>query len=79
MSCEHMERDLDAYVDRELDVESVKAIRDHINECAACRRQVAEREALTRIVRVAPRLLAQPLPYARALTSCEDRPSDRHR
>jgi len=54
MSCEHMERDLDAYVDRELDVESVKAIRDHISECAACRRHVDEREALSRLVRAAP-------------------------
>ena len=54
MSCEHMDRDLDGYVDRELDVESVKAIRDHINECAACRRKVAEREGLSRLVRAAP-------------------------
>jgi len=54
MSCEHLERDLDAYVDSEIDVESVKAIRDHISECAGCRRQVAEREALSRLVRSAP-------------------------
>jgi mycothiol system anti-sigma-R factor len=54
MSCEHVGRDLDAYLDRELDVETAKSIRDHISECAACRRQVAERETLSRLVRAAP-------------------------
>jgi len=54
MSCEHVERDLGAYLDRELDVESARAVRDHMRECAACRRQVAEREALGRLVRVVP-------------------------
>lgn len=54
MSCEHAGRDLDAYLDRELDVESAGALRDHMSECAACRRQVAEREALSRLVRAAP-------------------------
>jgi hypothetical protein len=42
MSCEHVERDLDAYLDRELDAQSA-AIRDHISGCAFCRRQVAAR------------------------------------
>jgi mycothiol system anti-sigma-R factor len=54
MSCEHVGRDLDAYLDRELDVEAAKTIRAHIGECASCRRQVAEREALSRLVRAAP-------------------------
>jgi anti-sigma factor (TIGR02949 family) len=54
MSCEDVERDLDAYLDRELDVESAKTIRDHMSECGACRRQRAERQALSRLVRAAP-------------------------
>jgi anti-sigma factor (TIGR02949 family) len=54
MSCEQVERELDAYLDRELGVESAKAIRDHISQCGTCRRQVAEREALSRLVRAAP-------------------------
>jgi anti-sigma factor (TIGR02949 family) len=54
MSCEYVERDLDAYLDRELDTESAMAVRDHLNGCALCRRQVAEREALSRLVRAAP-------------------------
>jgi len=54
MSCEQVDHDLDAYLDRELDAESAKTIRDHISACAACRRQVAEREALSRLVRAAP-------------------------
>jgi len=54
MSCELVERDLDAYLDRELDAESSTAVREHVTTCAACRRQLAEREALARLVRGAP-------------------------
>jgi anti-sigma factor (TIGR02949 family) len=54
MSCEHVERDLDAYLDRELDTESATAVRVHLSGCAVCRRRVAEREALSRLVRAAP-------------------------
>jgi anti-sigma factor RsiW len=54
MSCEQVDRDLDVYLDRELDAASEKTIRDHISGCAACRRQVAERDALSRLVRAAP-------------------------
>jgi anti-sigma factor (TIGR02949 family) len=54
MSCEQLERDVDAYLDRELDAESATALRDHLGGCAACRRQAAERETLGRLVRTAP-------------------------
>ena len=54
MSCALIERDLDAYVDRELDADATKACRDHLGECAECRRRVAERDALGRLVRSAP-------------------------
>jgi anti-sigma factor RsiW len=54
MSCEHIERDLDAYLDSELGAESASVVRDHLSGCATCRRQLAEREALGRLVRAAP-------------------------
>jgi len=54
VSCENVERDLDAYVDHELDPDGATAVRDHLSGCAACRRRVAEREALGRLVRSAP-------------------------
>jgi anti-sigma factor RsiW len=54
MSCELVERDLSAYLDRELDIEAATAIRSHLTDCVACRRLVAEREALGRLVRSAP-------------------------
>jgi anti-sigma factor RsiW len=54
MSCEYVERDLDAYLDRELDAAAAAAARMHLGECAACRRRVAERETLSRLVRTAP-------------------------
>jgi len=54
MSCELVERDLDAYLDRELDVESSAAVREHVRTCPACRRQLAQREALAKLVRGAP-------------------------
>ena len=54
MSCEVVERDLDAYLDRELDAESSAGVREHVRTCAGCRRQIAQREALARLVRSAP-------------------------
>jgi len=54
MSCEHFERDLEAYVDRELDAGAAMACRDHLIDCAECCRRVAERGALGRLVRSAP-------------------------
>ena len=54
MSCELVERDLDAYLDRELDAEASAALREHVRTCAACRRQLAQRETLSSLVRRAP-------------------------
>src|SRR5262249_62424455 len=54
VSCELVERDLTAYLDRELDLDAATAIRLHLAGCTACRRLVAEREALGRLVRSAP-------------------------
>jgi anti-sigma factor RsiW len=58
MSCELVERDLDAYLDRELDAESSAAVRDHLGTCPRCRRWFAERDALTRLVGAAPYYVA---------------------
>jgi anti-sigma factor RsiW len=54
MSCELVERDLEAYLDRELEAESSVAVRDHLRNCVFCRRLAAERQALARLVRAAP-------------------------
>lgn len=54
MSCELVARHLDSYVDRELDLELAKAVREHVNACVVCRRRVAERESLGRLVQSAP-------------------------
>jgi anti-sigma factor RsiW len=54
MICDDLERDLDPFIDRELTAESAAAVRDHLTTCASCRRRVAEREALGRMVRSVP-------------------------
>ena len=54
MSLLPVEPELDAYLDRELDAERTKALRDHVNTCPACRRAVAEREAVSHLIHVAP-------------------------
>ena len=54
MTCEIVERDLEAYVDRELDVAAATIVREHISGCTTCRRRVAEREALGRLIRSMP-------------------------
>jgi anti-sigma factor (TIGR02949 family) len=52
--CDDVERNLDAYVDRELPADVAEAIRQHLAGCASCRRRVADREALGRLVRAVP-------------------------
>jgi anti-sigma factor RsiW len=54
MICADIRRDLDPYVDRELDPDSAAAVRDHLRTCVDCRQRVAGREALGRLVRAAP-------------------------
>ena len=54
MSCELVERDLDAYLDRELDAAAAIAVREHVGTCVACRRQLARRETWAKLIRSAP-------------------------
>ena len=54
MSCELVERDLDAFLDRELDAEPSTTVRDHVRVCASCRGQLGKREALAKLVQAAP-------------------------
>jgi anti-sigma factor RsiW len=67
MICELVERDLDAFLDRELDPESSATVRQHLGECTSCRRQFAEREALAKLVRGAPYYSASDRLRARVL------------
>lgn len=67
MSCEPVARELDPYLDRELDAESSTRVRAHVVGCAACRRELAEREALGRLVRTAPYYSASDRLRARVL------------
>src|SRR5262249_20641919 len=67
MTCRDVERELEAYVDGELEPESARALHDHLDECAACRRRVSERQALGRLVRSAPYYTAPDRLRARVL------------
>jgi len=58
VNCEQVERNLDAYVDREIDVDTAGAIREHVATCASCRRRVAQLEALGSLVRTVPQYRA---------------------
>ena len=54
MTCELVERQLDAYFDRELSAESSVVVRDHLDKCAACRDRLAVLSAVALLVRAAP-------------------------
>ncbi len=54
MTCEIIERDLDAYIDREVEAAVATAMREHLTGCTACRHRVAEREAIGRLIRSVP-------------------------
>jgi len=58
VTCDAIERDLHAYVDRELDAQTAAVVRIHIRDCEHCRRRVAAIEALGRLVRAAPQYAA---------------------
>jgi len=66
MTCEDVRRDLDSYLDRELEAEAARAVYDHLSICAVCRRQVAEREALGRLIQAMPQYSAPDRLRARA-------------
>jgi anti-sigma factor RsiW len=58
VTCDAVERDLHAYVDRELDAQTTASVRTHTQDCDDCRRRVAAIEALGRLVRATPRYAA---------------------
>lgn len=51
MTCVDVERELDSYIDRELDQDSETVLRQHLRVCAACRRRVGDRESIGALVR----------------------------
>jgi anti-sigma factor RsiW len=58
VTCDDIERNLDAYVDREVEPAAAAALSEHLRGCPACRRRVTEREALSREIQSAPYYLA---------------------
>ena len=54
MTCAVIERDLEKYVDGELDTDAATVVREHLAGCAVCRRRVAEREVLGRLIQSMP-------------------------
>jgi anti-sigma factor RsiW len=54
MTCDDVTRDLDAYVDQELDPAQATAVGDHLGTCVSCRQRRNDREALGRLLRTAP-------------------------
>jgi len=73
MMCDDVTRDVEAYVDRELDADSIAAIRSHVGACASCRQRVAERETLGRLVRSVPYRMAPDRLRARIVAQVERR------
>jgi len=49
--CARFNRDLESYVDHELDADAVVTLETHLAQCPTCRARVAEREALGRLIR----------------------------
>lgn len=77
MICRLFESDLDAYFDRELNAESSRVIREHLDRCACCRGQLAGRAALAGLVRAAPCYSAPDHLRARVLAQASKWRSDR--
>jgi anti-sigma factor RsiW len=54
MTCHEIERLIDPYVDDELSPDDTARVAAHVEQCAACRRRLDEREALGRLIRTVP-------------------------
>ena len=54
MDCREVEGLLDAYQDRELEPAVSTSVRDHVEQCAACRQRLANLESISRMIRRAP-------------------------
>jgi anti-sigma factor RsiW len=54
VTCDYLDRGLDAYVDGELGAEAEGDIRSHLAGCTRCQARVAERHGLIRLVRASP-------------------------
>ena len=54
MTCEEVERDLDAFVDCELEAGAAAAVGAHISGCLGCRGRVDDRQTLSRLLQAAP-------------------------
>ena len=78
MICVDVERDLDEYVDGELEPEATAAVHEHLTSCQACRQRVTDRETLRRLVRGAPYYQA-PARLRHAVASQAQRPSSARR
>jgi RNA polymerase sigma factor (sigma-70 family) len=78
VSCAFIEYDLDGYVDRELDAETLARVREHLSACESCRARVAERETLGRLVRATSSYVAPPQLRARVGAQTRRRVSLHH-
>ena len=54
MTCEYLERDVDAYVDGELEPEQATAVRGHLRGCLHCSERVANLQELRRVLQETP-------------------------
>jgi anti-sigma factor RsiW len=54
MTCHEIGRLIDPYVDDELGPDDTADVVAHVEQCAACRRRLDEREALGRLIRTVP-------------------------
>ena len=54
MTCHEIGRLIDPYVDDELGSDDIARVVAHVDQCAACRRQLEAREALGRLIRTVP-------------------------
>ena len=54
MTCQEVNQLIDAYMDGELTGDAAATITDHLGTCAACQRQLDQRQALGRLIRTLP-------------------------
>ena len=70
MKCEDIRRDIDAFVDGELERDCEEVVREHLSACEGCAQEVADRRAVSASLARA---------FDRALEGVEDSPEDHRR
>ncbi|MCX5867310.1 MAG: zf-HC2 domain-containing protein [Proteobacteria bacterium] len=71
MNCRQAEKNLSAYLDRELELKDAKALEAHLSDCPRCREKLAELEKIEKAISAFPERDPSPFLWTRVKAGVE--------